>query len=691
MKRYIKSDFFSLLILLLSFGICLSFESLALNDDVLSYSMSGNQCYVESCRADATGVIVIPDTVNGNVVTAIKSGAFKDCLGVSGVVLPETIESIGDNAFSGCSNLVSVNIPDSVVEMGNSVFYKCSNLTDVTLSESLTEIPGSTFYYCKKLENIEIPSDVIEIEQSAFYGCNLLKKVILPESAVAVMDLSFKGCSSLESVYLPYSVLRIGADAFAECGNLNKVYYSGKTDLPENFEIFSGNERLTSAKWVFEHVHSVVGETNYVEATCTSEGYTEIICECGFYNRSAYTPMTGHNLTVFTTLKMPDCKTEGIIKVSCSDCYYSEKMTLPTVSHKIVIDEEIEATCFETGKSKGSHCSVCEEVIERQETIPALGHDYSEKIYDKAHLVSAPTYTKEAVYRYSCVRCSAVGENTHKGNKLILGRPTKIVSASNTNAIALSWSEVRDASGYGIFYRNAQNKWILYKKITTQSIKFTSLPSGRVYTFAVKAFVVENGKTVASPYHQIIIEATKPEKPAHIAAKKNETSIKIAWSEVNGATGYRVYGYNTRIGNWVVLKTATKSCSHITRNLKSGTYYKFAVRPYIDLGTKIVWCESYTEIISATKPLAPVLKATSLAGGVKLQWDRVNGADGYVVYGSTRPDSGYVRLKVTTALDFTMSGLSRGEYYYFRAYSVKRISGSYIFSYASDIKVVKTR
>ena len=62
------------------------------------------------------------------------------------------------------------------------------------------------------------------------------------------------------------------------------------------------------------------------------------------------------------------------------------------LGHKEIIDEAVEPTCTEAGRSEGSHCSVCGEVIIAPETIAALGHDWKEA-----------TCTEPK----TCVRCGA--------------------------------------------------------------------------------------------------------------------------------------------------------------------------------------------------------------------------------------------------------------------------------------------
>ena len=66
-------------------------------------------------------------------VTAIGNSAFKNCSGLSAVIIPNTVTSIGTNAFSNCSNLTFVAIPGSVTTMGNQVFYGCYSLQSMLL------------------------------------------------------------------------------------------------------------------------------------------------------------------------------------------------------------------------------------------------------------------------------------------------------------------------------------------------------------------------------------------------------------------------------------------------------------------------------------------------------------------------------------------------------------------------------
>ena len=68
----------------------------------------------------------------------------------------------------------------------------------------------------------------------------------------------------------------------------------------------------------------------------------------------------------------------------------------------IVVDEKIEPTCESNGLSEGSHCSLCGEIIEYQETIPSLGHTYKkiekETVKNNYNLDDAITLGKSKIY-----------------------------------------------------------------------------------------------------------------------------------------------------------------------------------------------------------------------------------------------------------------------------------------------------
>lgn len=88
------------------------------------------------------------------------------------------------------------------------------------------------------------------------------------------------------------------------------------------------------------HVHDYSWRVKTTkEATCTSEGKKEHVCVCGDY--------------------------------------WTE--TIPMREHSLVTDKAVAATCVATGKTEGSHCSICKYVSVEQKVIPMTDHKYSDE------------------------------------------------------------------------------------------------------------------------------------------------------------------------------------------------------------------------------------------------------------------------------------------------------------------------
>lgn len=170
------------------------------------------------------GTVVVPGTVDGNVVTGIDFIAFADCKNLEQVVLPNSITKIGWNAFSGCENLQSIHIPDGVKEIASGTFEKCTNLTDVILGNGLVTIGKEAFLNDVSITNIVIPKGVTSIGESAFDACAKLETVELPDGLTNIGECSFRG-TNLKSVKIPATVTTIGLGAFYKCANLESVEF----------------------------------------------------------------------------------------------------------------------------------------------------------------------------------------------------------------------------------------------------------------------------------------------------------------------------------------------------------------------------------------------------------------------------------------------------------------------------------
>lgn len=128
-----------------------------------------------------------------------------------------------------------------------------------------------------------------------------------------------------------------------------------------------------------------------VAATCTEAGKTEgkhcSVCDT-VLAKPEVVPALGHKWGAWTA------DGENHVRVCANDAGHTE-----TEAHAVAVDAAVDATCTEAGKTEGKHCSVCNTVITAQETLPALGHDFT------------GAYVKDADgHWHKCTRCDATDE-----------------------------------------------------------------------------------------------------------------------------------------------------------------------------------------------------------------------------------------------------------------------------------------
>lgn len=69
--------------------------------------------------------------------------------------------------------------------------------------------------------------------------------------------------------------------------------------------------------------------------------------------------------------------------------------------------------------------------------------------------------------------------------------------------------------------------------------------------------------------------------------ERTESSITLSWKKAKGASGYRVYIYDTKAKKYKSVKTITGSTtSYTVKSLNNSSNYKFVVKAYISVGNK---------------------------------------------------------------------------------------------------------
>ncbi|MCI6627309.1 MAG: leucine-rich repeat domain-containing protein, partial [Tenericutes bacterium] len=175
--------------------------------------------------------VVIPSQIDGKTVVAIGDDAFTP----NGVIPAGTaynndyeisLLSYNSNNKYEIKQLISVEveglgitsvvIPDTITSIGINAFEH-NELTQVVIPSSVTQI-GMYAFYGNKLRNVELPNNILKIESGVFRN-NELTSIILPESLTEICEYAFSG-NKLTNVTIPSGVTSIGKNAFVSNPNI---------------------------------------------------------------------------------------------------------------------------------------------------------------------------------------------------------------------------------------------------------------------------------------------------------------------------------------------------------------------------------------------------------------------------------------------------------------------------------------
>ncbi|MBQ8927149.1 MAG: leucine-rich repeat protein [Oscillospiraceae bacterium] len=212
-----------------------------------TYYESEGGIVISRCDTSATGVVIVPEEIDGLPVTRLSPGAFADCTSILTVMLPEGLTEITAKTFSNCTRLVSVNLPDSLTAIGTEAFLGCTALSSLTLPGSLTSLGPNCFSGCTALSSLALPGSLTSLGTSCFTGCTSLGECTLPDGITRIPNACFKDCTGLGQVTLPAGCTELGGSAFSGCAELTQISLpDGITQIPVAcFEGCTGLKQIT--------------------------------------------------------------------------------------------------------------------------------------------------------------------------------------------------------------------------------------------------------------------------------------------------------------------------------------------------------------------------------------------------------------------------------------------------------------
>lgn len=337
--------------------------------------------------------------------------------------------------------------------------------------------------------------------------------------------------------------------------------------------------------------------------------------------------------------------------------------------------------------------------------------------YKESQSSASITLTKLGAGKVYYVRITPFKYNIEGWNKYTkvkgtTSRPLRVVTApdstpaslthvkSSTDTIKVKWSAVPGADVYQVVYSQSGTANEFTKETTGTSVTLKNLSKDARYTIKVRAgkkYTDGTGRAWGN-YHtkyDVPVKSTKVEGIKVSGYYQNLSKISITNKAKACADGYQYQLYTaykgqdkeTKVKSITVNQNNPGSSNQVSASmkisaLKNHNFYKVRVRAY-SLNSKN---EKIYGVWSSWKYVSPqpdVTKKQKVKKGIKIKWDKINGADNYVVYVSTKKDSGYKKFQTTgknstTITKYGKNKLKSGKTYYFYVVAQKKVDNKYL-------------
>lgn len=276
----------------------------------------------------------------------------------------------------------------------------------------------------------------------------------------------------------------------------------------------------------------------------------------------------------------------------------------------------------------------------------------------------------------------------------------KATAESATGPVTLSWSEAADdVTGYRVYrYDPDQDKYVYLKSTTSRKYTDEDVTSGKTYQYKVRCYWTIGGTNYYGNYSSVISVTTPPAKVTEVDTEtRSSTYLTLNWKKVSGASGYRIYKYNTSSKSYEKVTTISKgsTVSYKITGLTAATEYQFKVRAYKKTDTGTLWGSSSSAYKDCTKPAQTKnLKAATKSSAVTLTWSKVARAGGYRIYRYNSKTKKYEKIatvKGNKTFSYKNTKLKKGSTMKYKVRAYKTYNGTNYYGAYSEVVSIKVK
>lgn len=306
------------------------------------------------------------------------------------------------------------------------------------------------------------------------------------------------------------------------------------------------------------------------------------------------------------------------------------------------------------------------------------------KLKDHKHKSSSWITDKKATVNAAgkkhkeCTECGKVLETVTIA-QLKCNKPNLSKISNTSKGVKISWGKVNGADKYRVYRKTSKTDWKYIGSASKTNYTDKTAKSGTKYYYAIKARNEAGNSSLSKSLSVRYLSVPKLSKVSNTTK-----GVKLTWGKVSGAEKYKIYRKTSKNGEWKYLDTTSKTY-FTDKSAKSGKTYYYTARAFKD-SAKSYYNTTGLKIKFLSTPKISSVKNTTT--GIKITWNKISSAKGYIVYRKTNSSDWKQVGKVTSGktVSFTDKKYNNNTTY---EYTVRAYNGDYKSSYYSDKGKIK--